>query len=150
MSKPNYEEQVKVEVGNWTPQLINRGNGNNPTVSYDYITAKYVKLGKLVIAFFRFRGKITEVDGDNYAGISGLPYEIAESLGLGSFSSVYNLLANTDGSNLKTMPTILVEKSNKNVLNIQNGDNLGSSATNFKLSGSASFECFGGVAYITN
>lgn len=146
--KFNTKNVAFLESGTWTPQLTNTGDDGEPSVTYDYQNGSYFKIGTMVVCLFRFRGKITALGGSNYAGIKGLPYSINGNVLMSGLSSVYNLLTRYGGGELTTMPTIVVKNSSK--IQIQSGEALGSTTTQFKLSGSNSFECFGGVIYQTN
>ena len=140
-------KQDKIIQGVWTPQLTNTGGDGEPSVTYDYQIGDYFKIGKMIVCLFRFRGKITALGGSNYAGIKGFPYNLGTNLVMASFSSVYNLLTNYGGGEMKSVPTMVAQGNNK--VQIQSGDALGASASQFKLSGNESFECFGGVIYIS-
>ena len=68
------EERAKVEYGEWTPTLYDANNNVNVNVTYTQRKGYYVKMGKLVKLYFDLAGTINSVASDNYATISGLPF----------------------------------------------------------------------------
>jgi hypothetical protein len=59
------------EEGTWTPSLI--GSSSSPTITYDYRSGIYIKIGRLVIAQFGI--KVNSISGGSGAAqISGLPF----------------------------------------------------------------------------
>ena len=70
-------------ISNWTPTLACVGE-TGPTATYSSRSGKYCKLGNICFFEFYIRAKITALNGtNNYASISGLPYDVA-GLGFGT------------------------------------------------------------------
>lgn len=132
--------------GTWTPRLVNvKDGGTDPTVTYTERRGTYVKVDKLVIAFFVLKGSITNVQSGNYAALGGLPYDVRDALGLGSVTSAYNILTQLGGEAITCLPTFLARGGN--TVQIQSADSLGSAIASFKITNQ--FEFIGGFIYET-
>lgn len=137
---------IPFESGVWTPTLADvASTSENPTVTYSSRVGNYTKIGNIVIATFNITGKITALTTNNYAAISGLPFNIGRNWdGFGSMYRAYNLVQSGG------LPApFVVNQDSRAIIQLQNSKTIGS-VDRFSLSGTGTFECSGGVIYYTN
>lgn len=137
---------IPSETGVWTPALADVASATeNPTVTYNSRTGNYTKIGNMVMVTFNMTGKITALTTNNYAAISGLPFTLGRNWdGFGSMYRAYNLVQSGGLS-----APFVVNQDSRAIIQLQNSTTIGS-VDRFKLSGTGTFECSGGVIYYTN
>lgn len=138
---------IKQTTGEWVPELADvSSETSKPTVTYNSRSGNYTRIGNLVIATFNMTGKITALTTTNYAAISGLPFALSKSWdGFGSMYRAYNLTS-SNGFPAPFVVNQLSGSDKKAIIQLQNSEQIGG-VCNFKLSGSGTFECTGGVIY---
>jgi len=83
------------EEGTWTPQIV--GATSTGSTTYDFRSASYVKIGRVV--FFNFNVAWTAATGTGDIQIAGLPFVAGETVA--GLSLYVNNLAYTAGAHLE-------------------------------------------------